>query len=235
MSSCSLLIPSLLHVLLVSWLTTSSYPLLNHFPRSSPTPIVILAPRPPGDLNTKREGKKIGWEYAWLKIAKGQTLPEGVEAVLGRGLEEEKPQPQRRGGWTDASDALGLTTPPPEEATPPVPVPGLREVHVPTVLDLLDKKRWKLELTAERPRPIVQLVDRDVERRQKEQDEAGGKKKKAGPAGRKEFQFSWSVAPGDVKHKLKAVRKELGRGCRCDLVWAPKGAFFFYLTTSRVR
>jgi translation initiation factor IF-3 len=38
----------------------------------------------------------------------------------------------------------------------------------------------------------------------------------------KEVQLTWSVADGDLAHKLNKVRQELQRGNKVDLVFAPK-------------
>lgn len=39
---------------------------------------------------------------------------------------------------------------------------------------------------------------------------------------RKEVQLTWSVAPGDLAHKLEKVRQELEGGRKVDLVFASK-------------
>ncbi|KIK55380.1 hypothetical protein GYMLUDRAFT_47935 [Collybiopsis luxurians FD-317 M1] len=91
--------------------------------------------------------------------------------------------------------------------------------------DLLAKINHKttyIELQVSEPLPIVQIVDREeaAERKKlaKERQKQSAKKNV-----KKEFQFTWGMAVGDMEHRLGRVRAELRKGARVDLVFAPKG------------
>lgn len=90
-----------------------------------------------------------------------------------------------------------------------------------TILDSIDTKTHHIELVADRPDPIVKIVDtKEARERYKEA------KKRAQAAARaqvrKEIQLTWGVAPGDLAHKLEKVRQELAGGKKVDLVFTGK-------------
>jgi len=89
------------------------------------------------------------------------------------------------------------------------------------ILATLNKKEEMLELVAEKPDPIVKVVDKKASySRMKEQK--ARKKDEAKTREEKEVQMTWGVASGDLQHKLKKARQELQKGNRVNLVFAPK-------------
>lgn len=89
------------------------------------------------------------------------------------------------------------------------------------VLASVDSKTWRVELVTEDPEPIVRVVDRrESYEKWKEQKKAFRKGVKAGE--QKEIQITWGVDAGDLKHKIMKARAELEKGCRVDIVIAPK-------------
>jgi len=89
------------------------------------------------------------------------------------------------------------------------------------VLASVDLKTWRVELVTEDPEPIVRVVDRrESYEKWKEQKKAFRKGVKAGE--QKEIQITWGVDAGDLKHKIMKARAELEKGCRVDIVIAPK-------------
>lgn len=89
------------------------------------------------------------------------------------------------------------------------------------IIASIDSKTHFVELVSEDPQPLVKIKNKKQEyikmkewkRRQKEV---------AASNIQKEIQMTWGVELGDLAHKLKKVRKELERGNRVDLVYAPK-------------
>lgn len=103
--------------------------------------------------------------------------------------------------------------------------PETGRLHPPTLLSAIlasvNPKTHFVELATEDPNPLVKIVSKeDLKAKIKEQRL---KKKLAGKSmEQKEIQLTWGVAAGDLEHKLSKVRRELEKGNRVDLVYAPK-------------
>ncbi|KIK07643.1 hypothetical protein K443DRAFT_168371 [Laccaria amethystina LaAM-08-1] len=89
------------------------------------------------------------------------------------------------------------------------------------ILASIDEKTHYVELVSETPAPLVKIFDKAEEKirylARKAQAKASAQRNQ-----RKEIQLTWSTQPGDIAHKLAKVREELEKGCRVDLVFAPK-------------
>ena len=74
---------------------------------------------------------------------------------------------------------------------------------------------------ADAPDPIVKIVDTKEAR---ERYKAAKKRAQAAARAqvRKEIQVTWSVAAGDLAHKLEKARQELVGGKKVDLIFASK-------------
>lgn len=85
----------------------------------------------------------------------------------------------------------------------------------------IDPKTHYVELVTADPQPIVKIKDK---REEYNKLKAWNKKQKEAAASRvqKEIQMTWGVDSGDLAHKLKKARKELEKGNRVDLAFAPK-------------
>lgn len=93
--------------------------------------------------------------------------------------------------------------------------------HLSDVLVDVDLKTMRVELVTEDPEPVVKIVDRrESYEKWKEQKKAFRKGVKAGE--QKEIQITWGVDSGDLKHKITKARTELEKGCRVDIVIAPR-------------
>ncbi|KAI6046512.1 hypothetical protein EDC04DRAFT_1478676 [Pisolithus marmoratus] len=91
-----------------------------------------------------------------------------------------------------------------------------------TLISSLDLKKWIVELVAEKPEPIVRIVDRkEAFQKYKEQRKAMKKGTKSGEAA-KEIQLTWATASGDISHKLAKARSYLEKGCKVEIVFARK-------------
>ena len=90
-----------------------------------------------------------------------------------------------------------------------------------TILNSIDPKTHHVELVADRPDPVVKIVN-TKEAREKYREA----KKRAHAAARaqvrKEIQVTWGVAEGDLAHKVEKVRQELVGGKKVDLIFASK-------------
>lgn len=96
---------------------------------------------------------------------------------------------------------------------------GLRPpTSLKTILNSIDCKTHHVELVAGAPDPIVKIVDtrqaREKYKEMKKQAQATARAQ-----ARKEIQVSWSVAEGDLAHKLGKARQELSGGKKVDLVF----------------
>ncbi|KIP09801.1 hypothetical protein PHLGIDRAFT_115958 [Phlebiopsis gigantea 11061_1 CR5-6] len=81
------------------------------------------------------------------------------------------------------------------------------------------QRRCYVELVAEQPHPIVKIVDiADMYHKNRE----AAKKKKESTVKEKEIQMTWSVAQGDLEHKLKKAREALNEGERITIGFARK-------------
>ncbi|KAG6333083.1 hypothetical protein ID866_6007 [Astraeus odoratus] len=90
------------------------------------------------------------------------------------------------------------------------------------LLSSLDLKKWIVELVSEKPEPIVRVIDRrEAFQKYKEQRKAMKKGLKSGEAP-KEIQLTWGTASGDISHKLAKARSHLEKGCKVDVVFAPR-------------
>lgn len=90
-----------------------------------------------------------------------------------------------------------------------------------TILNSIDPKTHHVELVADRPEPVVKIINtREARERYREA------KKRAQAAARaqvrKEIQVTWGVAAGDLAHKLEKVRQGLMGGRKVDLIFASK-------------
>jgi len=88
------------------------------------------------------------------------------------------------------------------------------------ILASINRKTHFVELVNEEPNPIVKIKNKLEEYAWTRQRRA--KIKAANAIQQKEVQMTWGVASGDLAHKLKKVRRELEKGNRVDLVYAPK-------------
>ena len=81
------------------------------------------------------------------------------------------------------------------------------------------QRRYCVELVAERPQPIVKIIDL-VDSYHKKREAA--KKKKDSVVREKEIQMTWSVAQGDFEHKMRKAREALADGERVTIGFARK-------------
>ncbi|KAJ4471986.1 hypothetical protein J3R30DRAFT_3298841 [Lentinula aciculospora] len=97
----------------------------------------------------------------------------------------------------------------------------LVKISLQDLLAKVDKEVSFVELQAAEPLAVVKIIDKKeaaARRKQiKEQQKLNAKKNV-----KKEFQFTWGMATGDMEHKLDRAKAELKRGSRVDLVLAPK-------------
>lgn len=89
------------------------------------------------------------------------------------------------------------------------------------IITSIDPKTHFVELVSEDPQPIVKIKSKKQEY-DKQKDWKRKQKETAASNIQKEIQMTWGVESGDLIHKLKKVRKELEKGNRVDLVYAPK-------------
>lgn len=89
------------------------------------------------------------------------------------------------------------------------------------VITSIDSKNQFVELVSEDPKPLVKIKNKKEEYN-KMKEWKRRQKEVAASNIQKEIQMTWGVESGDLEHKLKKVRKELERGTRVDLVYAPK-------------
>jgi len=85
----------------------------------------------------------------------------------------------------------------------------------------IDSKTHFIELVSEHPQPIVKIRSKKEEV-QKAKEWQQRQKEVAANNVQKEIQMTWGVEQGDLAHKLNKVRKELQKGSRVELVFAPK-------------
>jgi translation initiation factor IF-3 len=89
------------------------------------------------------------------------------------------------------------------------------------IIASIDSKTHFVELVNEDPQPLVKIKNKTQEYiKMKEWKKR--QKEVAASNIQKEIQMTWGVESGDLAHKLKKVRKELEKGNRVDLVYAPK-------------
>ena len=90
-----------------------------------------------------------------------------------------------------------------------------------TILNSIDRKTHHVELVADRPEPIVKIVDtrqaREKYREMKKRAQAVARAQV-----RKEIQLTWGVAEGDLAHKLGKARQELAGGKKVDVIFASR-------------
>ncbi|KAJ3996881.1 hypothetical protein F5050DRAFT_1570592 [Lentinula boryana] len=98
---------------------------------------------------------------------------------------------------------------------------GLVKIGLQDLLAKVDTEDFYVELQATEPLAVVKIINKKeaaARRKQaKEQQKLNAKKNV-----KKEFQFTWGMAIGDLEHKLGRAKAELKRGSRVDLVFAPK-------------
>ncbi|KAF8901542.1 hypothetical protein CPB85DRAFT_125344 [Mucidula mucida] len=183
------------------------------------------APKPPNIFNVTVRQAKTGQEIhvkqylAQLdrekyKLALVRVSPEPVVILVDKHI---YPDETREGAYKPENERIVYETVWLSEPGQP-----LREINVKEYLETIDTKKVKLQLVTSVPKPIVKIIDRAIERqaRQQQKEDKKGKAK-----GKKEFQMGWNIAPGDLGHKLRSVRKELEKGAKVDLVFAmEKGA-----------
>lgn len=88
------------------------------------------------------------------------------------------------------------------------------------ILASVDETTHYVELVSETP-VLVKIYDR-AEMKLRHLARKARVKVSAKRNQRKEIQLTWNTQPGDMAHKLAKVREELEKGCRVDLVFAPK-------------
>jgi translation initiation factor IF-3 len=96
---------------------------------------------------------------------------------------------------------------------PPTPLSHL--------LASIDSQTHFIELVNENPLPIVKIRDKQ-EQFKKQQEWNRRQKEVAASNVQKEIQMTWGVESGDLAHKLNKARKEVEKGNRVELVFAPK-------------
>jgi len=89
------------------------------------------------------------------------------------------------------------------------------------LLASIDPQTHFIELVNENPKPIVKIRDKR-EQVKKEKEWNKRQKEVASNNVQKEIQMTWAVEPGDLVHKLNKARKEVEKGNRVELVFAPK-------------
>jgi translation initiation factor IF-3 len=87
------------------------------------------------------------------------------------------------------------------------------------ILASIDLKTHVVELVSELEGPVVKIFEKKELFRRAKENRA---RRKANRMEQKEVQMTWGVAPGDLIHKLMKVRRELEKGNRVELVYAPK-------------
>ncbi|KAK7690810.1 hypothetical protein QCA50_005910 [Cerrena zonata] len=89
------------------------------------------------------------------------------------------------------------------------------------LLAVIDRGSFQLTLASVDPEPLVKLIRSDELYKQKKEEQ---KKKKAvlQALEEKEIQMTWGVDPHDFKTKIKHAHRELTKGHRVNLVFAPK-------------
>jgi translation initiation factor IF-3 len=78
-----------------------------------------------------------------------------------------------------------------------------------------------IELVDENPRPVVKIRDKQEQIR-KEKEWKKRQREVASNNVQKEIQMTWAVEPADLAHKLNKARREVEKGSRVELVFAPK-------------
>jgi len=89
------------------------------------------------------------------------------------------------------------------------------------VLQSIDSKLQYVQLVSEDPQPLVKILNK-LEQYNKLKGWQKRQKEVAASNVRKEIQMTWGVESGDFTHKVSKARKELERGNRVELVFAPK-------------
>jgi len=82
-------------------------------------------------------------------------------------------------------------------------------------------KTHYIQLVSEDPTPLVKILSKS-EQHNKLKEWQKRQKEAAASNVRKEIQMTWGVESGDFAHKLSRVKKELEKGTRVELVFAPK-------------
>jgi translation initiation factor IF-3 len=104
--------------------------------------------------------------------------------------------------------------------------PETNKLHPPTTLSHLissiDLKTHFIELVSEHPNPLVKVFSKKEAYDRRRASEEKRKVTARNQMDQKEIQMTWGVGRGDLAHKLKKVRRELEKGNRVDLVYAPK-------------
>jgi translation initiation factor IF-3 len=85
----------------------------------------------------------------------------------------------------------------------------------------IDPQSHYIELVTEHPQPVVKIRDKG-EQYHKLKEWKKKQKTTAASNVQKEIQMTWGVESGDLAHKLSKARKELEKGNRVELVFAPK-------------
>ncbi|THV00568.1 hypothetical protein K435DRAFT_443548 [Dendrothele bispora CBS 962.96] len=97
----------------------------------------------------------------------------------------------------------------------------LQEKPLKDVLAMFNKKTHFAELQRTDPFPVVRIIDKSEAHHKKlklkEQQKAAAKRNV-----RKEFQFTWGMAQGDVSYRMERVKDTLRKGGKVDIVFAPK-------------
>jgi len=89
------------------------------------------------------------------------------------------------------------------------------------VLQSIDSKSQYVQLVSEDPQPLVKILNK-LEQYNKLKEWQKRQKGVAASNVRKEIQMTWGVESSDFTHKVNKARKELERGSRVELVFAPK-------------
>jgi translation initiation factor IF-3 len=89
------------------------------------------------------------------------------------------------------------------------------------LLASIDIKSHFIQLVAETPKPIVKIIDKKENYEKRKQRQKRRKEALASNV-QKEIQMTWNIEPGDMAHKLKKIQKEVEKGTRIELVFAPK-------------
>jgi len=96
---------------------------------------------------------------------------------------------------------------------PPTPLSHL--------LASIDPQEVFIELVNEKPQPIVKIISKR-DRYVKQKEWRKKQREVALSNMRKEIQLTWGIEPGDLEHKLDKARRDIEKGIRVELVFAPK-------------
>jgi len=93
-----------------------------------------------------------------------------------------------------------------------------REIPLQNLLASVDRSVYFIQLVAREPRPLVRIVAQSEDYLKRKLK----RKTKAKTVDTKEVQCTWSLASGDLRHKMERVRAHTMKGDRVNVVFTPK-------------